>query len=176
MQDIWNQDLFDKITSVVTMINICLRPLWVHWFVKTCDIWLASYLFVSNEIRLQMTKVKWKIAISVRLNEIWEKGKILMKQSIHWDKYTPCLYWSCSLFVMNDETPLTPPSALAELYFQMQTTYIVWSQRDLKNNNCTMIRDDTLQPWSTQDCWHTNRIANSDWQSAPPKSQCCGII
>ena len=28
-------------------------------------------------------------------------------------------YWSCSSVVMNDATPLTPPSAWAELHFQM---------------------------------------------------------
>ena len=34
-------------------------------------------------------------------------------------KQQPLFYWSCSSVVMNDATPLTPPSAWAELHFQM---------------------------------------------------------
>ena len=34
-------------------------------------------------------------------------------------KQQPRFYWSCSSLVMNNATPLTPPSAWAELYFQM---------------------------------------------------------
>ena len=34
-------------------------------------------------------------------------------------KHQPRCYWSCSSIVMNDATPLTPPSAWAELHFQM---------------------------------------------------------
>jgi len=36
----------------------------------------------------------------------------------------PRVYWSCASVVMNDATPLTPPSAWAELHFQMSTTYM----------------------------------------------------
>jgi len=35
-------------------------------------------------------------------------------------KQQPRFYWSCSSVVMNDATLLTPPSAWAELHFQMQ--------------------------------------------------------
>jgi len=34
-------------------------------------------------------------------------------------KQQPRFYWSCSSVVMNNATPLTPPSARAELYFQI---------------------------------------------------------
>jgi len=34
-------------------------------------------------------------------------------------KQQPRFYWSCSSVVMKDATPLTPPSAWAELHFQM---------------------------------------------------------
>ena len=34
-------------------------------------------------------------------------------------KQQPRFYWSCSSVLMNDATPLTPPSAWAELHFQM---------------------------------------------------------
>jgi len=34
-------------------------------------------------------------------------------------KQQPRFYWSCSSVVMNYATPLTPPSAWAELHFQM---------------------------------------------------------
>ena len=49
-------------------------------------------------------------------------------------KQQPLFYWSCSSVVMNDATPLTPPSAWAELHFQMLTTYMYtpWSPRTRK--------------------------------------------
>ena len=49
-------------------------------------------------------------------------------------KQQPRFYWSCSSVVMNDATPLTPPSAWAELHFQMSTTYMYtpWSLRTRK--------------------------------------------
>jgi len=40
------------------------------------------------------------------------KGKALRKHSLH-EKQQPRFYWSCSSVVMNDATPLTPPSAWA---------------------------------------------------------------
>jgi len=48
----------------------------------------------------------------------WWKGK--PSESIACTRtQQPRFYWSCSSVVMNDATPLTPPSAWAELYFQM---------------------------------------------------------
>jgi len=49
-------------------------------------------------------------------------------------KQQPQFYWSRSSLVMNDAIPLTPPSAWAELYFQMLTTYMYnpWSLRTRK--------------------------------------------
>jgi len=46
------------------------------------------------------------------------KGKYLRKHSLH-EKTAASVYWSCSSVVMHDATPLTPPSAWAELHFQM---------------------------------------------------------
>jgi len=64
-------------------------------------------------------------------------------------KQQPRFYWSCSSVVMNDATPLTPPSAWAELHFQMSTTYMYtpWSLRTRKiwlHND--VVRGDFLQP------------------------------
>jgi len=41
----------------------------------------------------------------------------------------PRFYWRFSSMVMKDATPLTPPSAWAELYFQMYTANNLWSQK-----------------------------------------------
>ena len=54
----------------------------------------------------------------------WWKGKPSGSIACTW-KQQPRFYWSCSSIVMNDATPLTPPSAWAELhitkvfYFEM---------------------------------------------------------
>jgi len=51
--------------------------------------------------------------LSVKLN--WEKGKVCWTHSLHWPKWQPRLYWSCSSVVLNDASPLTAlPSAWAD--------------------------------------------------------------
>ena len=72
------------------------------------------------------------LKISVFLN--WWKGKPSGSKACT-RKQQPRFYWSCSSVVMNDDaTPLTPPSAWAELHFQMLTTYMYtpWSLRTRK--------------------------------------------
>jgi len=66
-------------------------------------------------------------------------------------KQQPRFYWSRSSVVMNDATPRTPPSAWAELHFQMSTTYMYtpWSLRNKKIwllNDVHVVRGDFLQP------------------------------
>ena len=70
---------------------------------------------------LAISSLKKWIATSLYLHVMlcignwWMKGKALRKHSLQ----QPRFYWSCSSVVMNDATPLTPPSAWAELQFQM---------------------------------------------------------
>jgi len=74
------------------------------------------------------------------------KGKDPRKHSLH-EKTAASVFLSCSSVVVNDATPLTPPSACAELYFQMLTTYMYtpWSLRTRKIHN-DIVRGDFLQP------------------------------
>ena len=67
----------------------------------------------------EITKLKAeKISIEVRFKSNWWKGK--PSGSIACTrKQQPRFYWSRSSVVMNDATPLTPPSAWAVLHFQM---------------------------------------------------------
>ena len=65
-------------------------------------------------------------------------------------KQQPRFYWSCSSVVMNDATPLTLPSAWAELHCLMLTTYMYtpWSLNTRKiwlHND--VVRGDFLQPF-----------------------------
>jgi len=46
----------------------------------------------------------------------WWKGKPSGSIACTWKRQSR-FYWSCSSVVMNDATPLTPPSAWAELHF-----------------------------------------------------------
>ena len=72
---------------------------------------LQNYLVMFCAIRTDISR-KLKLVLN------WWKGKpsgsIACKK-----KQQPRLYWSCSSVAMNDATPLTPPSAWAELHFQM---------------------------------------------------------
>jgi len=80
--------------------------------VKLCILrcWIANHLHSKATFRRTL------LLCFVIIN--WWKGK--PSGSIACTrKQQPRFYWSCSSVVMNDATPLTPPSAWAELHFQL---------------------------------------------------------
>jgi len=60
------------------------------------------------------------------------KGKFIRKHNLHEETCSLGFIEAVDQWKLKDATPLTPPSAWAELYFQMKTTYYAWSQRTRK--------------------------------------------
>jgi len=84
-------------------------------FRKICSNIVLASLLKRNKILTDSYRA-WTRAITLRLSNWWKgkpSGSIACTR-----KQQPRFYWSCSSVVMNDATPLTPPSAWAELHFK----------------------------------------------------------
>ena len=81
------------------------------------NIWIHNTNYnIGHKLHTRLNALnKWTMQ---RLNLNWWKGKP-SGSKVCTRKQQPRFYWSCSSVVMNDDTPLTPPSAWAELHFQM---------------------------------------------------------
>jgi len=101
------------------LVNYCLLSCWRRLCHRGAPVWWVPGTRGCRHRHsslLPCRRTAWPGAHSVQLN--WWKGK--PSGSIACTrKLQPRFYWSCSSVVMNDATPLTPPSAWAELHFQM---------------------------------------------------------
>ena len=111
--------------------HILYGKIWVSNYFIFCvnfNYWANIFDITGPGVRIS------KLFLSVLLDLLnWWKGK--PPGSIACTrKQQPRFYWSCSSVVMNDATSLTPPSAWAELHFQMLTTYMYtpWSLKTRK--------------------------------------------
>ena len=110
-----------------------------------------SFIQVCNPSRYNwnistMTIIQCHSTLMYELN--WWKGNLSGSIACT-RKQQPRFYWSCLLVVMNEATPLTPPSAWVELHFQMLTTYMYtpWSLRT-KQMYCNGLQGYTYIYWT----------------------------
>jgi len=126
------------LATSVNLINVCLsmslamKEILFNILLVIIDDFVGYHSYISD--------------VYITLN--WWKGKPSGSIACTW-KQQPWFYLSCSSVVMNDATPLTPPSAWAELHLQMLTPYMYspWSLRTRKillHND--VVRGDILQP------------------------------
>jgi len=99
-------------------INLCLLVLLHYIWTKTIlhKLYVVAKLYIW-QIELQFNfNLQGKSRLIFKLN--WWKGKPSGTIACT-RKEQPRFYWSCSSVVMNNATPLTPPSsAWAELHFK----------------------------------------------------------
>jgi len=99
-----------------------------HWVIlndKYLTVWIAVHNLKSSKCSPGISDKKphclskFSIALKIHPWLDWWKGKPSGSIACTRKQQLRC-YWSCSSLVMNDATPLTPPSAFwAELHFQM---------------------------------------------------------